>query len=124
MNRLFFAIVAFAGFGCATLNRVDSSPPMMKVFDRAIMDVEIRKFISEGMPIEEAKQIMEKNGFSCQDVNFNDYEKPHIGCETSCPRPWRWCLNDLIMSDKINVELFYERGVVIEIYTWCYTLGP
>lgn len=101
--------------GCTIPNRAEPKDSMKLYFDErdnTKMEAEVRRFIAEGMPIEQAKQIMEENGFECERrSNWRD-KPPHLCCSRVYPHPWKWRLNHLLLADVIDVHLYHEGGTV------------
>jgi len=89
-------------------------------FDKVAMQAEVLKYVSPGMPVENAKRIMEDSGFACE-KSF--YEGP--AC-VLCSAVYRGHFFSTVESgiDKIHVRLYHESGKVTEIKTECYSVGP
>jgi hypothetical protein len=87
---------------------------MKKYHDKEQMEAEVKKYISIGMPLEEAKRIMEESGFRCSE----DWcEPPCLSCLASTPV-------NFLMVDEISIRLYHEKGVVTGLEVLCYGLGP
>jgi len=95
--------------------------------DTATMKAEIGKFISVGMPVRQAKQIMEVNGFQCHD--YDDLSDPPslLRC-SAIYHPWSGLLNHPVefffCADEILVLLEYQSGTITKVTVDCHYVGP
>jgi len=78
------------------------------------MLVEVKRFLSLGMPIDNAKRIMQQNGFQCQERN-------HGAAQLNC---WAVYKTHFLRSDEIHILLSHESGLLNEIKVECYSVGP
>jgi hypothetical protein len=117
VGRPVFPLFLWAFAGCFTLPNL--SPPrtsMQLRFDNDAMRFEVLKYLSIGMPIENAKRIMEESGFKCHDSWF---EGPSC---LNCVAVYR--MHHLFISDQIHVSLFHESGQVSDIKVDCHSESP
>lgn len=84
-------------------------------FDNEAMQSEVLKFISVGMPLEEAKRIMLESGFKCDDRYHGSRPNLRFSAVHGTQR--------LFTSDEIHVFLYHESGKITEIKTDCHTIG-
>lgn len=89
---------------------------MKLCFDNATMRMEILKYLSPGMPIENARRIMEDSGFKFEDAFATS--PPCLHCWTVYPNHSLW------VSDEIHVDLYHESGKLTEISIDCHSVGP
>lgn len=86
-------------------------------FDNEAMQAEVLKYLSVGMPVENARRIMEDSGFKCQDSS----------CFTG--PAWLHCTavygtHGLFISHEIHVILYHESGRISTIEADCHSIGP
>jgi len=82
------------------------------------MRAEVLKYLSPGMPIENARRIMEDSGFKCEDSW--DQTPSCLWCSaTYAPATlFSWC------ADIIYVDIHHESGKVTDVTVDCDCLGP
>jgi hypothetical protein len=85
-------------------------------FDSEAMRVEVLKYLSIGMPIENAKRIMEDSGFKCHDSWWV--------ADPSCVDCLAVYAAHFMFSDEIRVFVYHEAGHVTDIKVECYSIGP
>lgn len=84
-------------------------------FDAAAMRAEVLKYLSVGMPIENAKRILEDSGFQCPSFAF--------GGASSLQYRAIYQTHGFV-ADEIWVAMDYESGVVTDIKVDCISVGP
>jgi hypothetical protein len=89
---------------------------MKRYFDNQAMREEILNYLALGMPIENAKQIMEASGFQCEDGFL---------WNPSCLR----CVavyraHHLFISDEIHVLFHHDAGKLSGIEVDCHSISP
>jgi len=124
MNRLTAFVILCICLGCVTPGRVEPKVSMKRYFDNAKMEAEVRKYISEGMPVNQAKQIMEDSGFKCEERVSWINKPPALRCTGIYPRSWAERWNAFLMADVIDVYLSHEAGIVKGIEVTCWSDGP
>jgi hypothetical protein len=85
-------------------------------FDNEAMRAEVMKYVSAGMPIENAKRIMEDSGFKCEDSFFTG--PPCVRCSAVSGT------HGIFLADEVFVLLYHEAGKVTDIKVDCHTVGP
>jgi hypothetical protein len=88
---------------------------MKLYFEEEAMRAEVLKYVSAGMPIDNARRIMEDSGFKCED---NYVRGP--GC-LSCRAVYD---THFLLADEISVSIEHESGKVIDVKVDCYCVGP
>ena len=111
-----------AASGCATLSSSVETAPAMKLYlDDDAMKAEVLQYVRPGMPVEEARELMEKNGFQCyygRDKNplvvamDREFGMFCLLCSRYKQRSW-W--DRLFLSDEIRVYIVFEQGQVTDI---------
>jgi len=101
--------------GCASLPSIGEPRTSMElIFDKDAMQAEVLKYLSPGMPIENAKRIMEDSGFKCE--NSLSMGPPAVSCVHAS--------HHFLMIDEIQVLLYHEAGKLTKIEVDCGTIGP
>jgi hypothetical protein len=116
VGRFVLPIFLCALAGCAILPILNQPRTSMKLrFDDDGMREEVLRYLSAGMPIENAKRIMEDSGFKCENSLLAGSACLH------CSTIYR---THLITSDEIDVCLSHESGKVTAIRVDCHSIGP
>lgn len=103
--------------GCVTLPSLCPPRTSMKLhFENEAMRAEILKYLSVGMPIENAKRIMEDSGFKCQEGWFSG--PAYLHCSAV------YGTHHLLIADEIRVRLYHEAGKLSGIRVDCHSVGP
>jgi hypothetical protein len=84
-------------------------------FDKEEMRAEVLKYLCVGMPVENAKRIMEDSGFECEE---SDFDGPSF---LRCSAVYK---SHLLLGDEIFVDVYHESGVVTDIKVNCHCVGP
>jgi hypothetical protein len=122
MRIVVLAFAVLAASGCATLSSfVETAPPMNLYLDEDAMKAEVLHHVRLGMPVEEAEEFMQKNGFQChygRDMNaVEKRDQEHMMfcllCSKYKPQP-SW-LEGLVRSDEILVYVVFEQGQVTNV---------
>jgi hypothetical protein len=79
------------------------------------MRAEVLKYLSPGMPIENAKRIMEDSGFKCED-SWSGGSRVLL-----CSAVYA---THFMMADEINVLLHHESGKLTNVKVDCFSVGP
>jgi hypothetical protein len=121
---LAFAMLSMGLIGCvASVASLRPTPPMTLHTDEKEMRAEVLRHLSIGMPIEEAKKIMDNHGFKCQygkgsskdSIWFADPEAEVMGLFCSKFVPQRTWWERFFFSDEIHVRIPIEDGKVKDI---------
>jgi hypothetical protein len=89
---------------------------MKLVCNNEAMEAEVSKYLSVGMPVENAKRIMEDSGFKCEESHFDG--PPHVICSAVLTT------QHLSILDNITVRLYHDAGKVTAIKAECHSVGP
>jgi hypothetical protein len=89
---------------------------MKLYFDNQTMREEVLSYLSLGMPIGSAQQIMEDSGFKCDGGFFSN------GSHLRCIAVYR--THHLFIADQIHVLLYHEDGRLSGIEVDCHSIGP
>jgi hypothetical protein len=84
-------------------------------FEKDAMRAEVLKYISTGMPIDNAKRIMEDSGFTCSDS---------CSAEPQALQCTAVYATHFLMADEIYVLLYHEAGKLRDVKVDCYSVGP
>jgi hypothetical protein len=116
MRRLIFFICLCFLTGCVSLPTIGQPRTSMKHhFQQDAMRAEVLKYLSPGMPIENAERIMKDSGFKCEDS---------------------WCAGSqvlrcsavyathFLMDNEIHVLLYHEAGKLTDVKVDCFSVGP
>jgi hypothetical protein len=100
--------------GCISSQLQPSAHTSMKlVYDNAGMKEETLRYLSLGMPIDNASRIMKDSGFDCDTYNL---EPDRIRCHAVYKA-------QLMTADEIWVELLQKDGKLIDIQVRCQMIG-
>ncbi len=88
---------------------------MKLLFNKDAMQAEVSKYLSIGMPIENARRIMEDSGFKCEEEWWGEH------C-LDCVAVYR--THHLFFSDEIHVSLNHDAGRLTGIVVACFSVGP
>jgi len=88
---------------------------MKLYFDKEAMEAEVSKYVSPGMPIEEATRIMRDSGFKCKDSPF---QTACVKCSVDVG------IHHLFYVNQIHVLLYHEAGELTQFKTECFSIGP
>jgi hypothetical protein len=117
VGRSIFPLLLGLLAGCGTLPTLSPPRTSMKLdLDKEAMRTEILKYLSIGMPIENAQRIMEDSGFKCQEAWWEGERS--LACVAVCRT------HHLFFSDEIHVSLYHESGQLASINVDCYSVGP
>jgi hypothetical protein len=83
--------------------------------DDNAMRVEVLKYLSPGMPMENAKRIMEDSGFQCEEIST---EAASMQCTAVVS------INHPFCHDEVYVRLGQEAGKLTTVSVKCYGVGP
>jgi hypothetical protein len=112
-------------FGCTAMNSSAQSDQRMPLqADEEGMRAEVLKHISPGMPVDEARIVMEKNGFDChygrpsgKDRSVSTQRPADdcfcLICSRTKPQP-SW-FTSLFMSEDIFVYVTFDKGIVSDV---------
>jgi hypothetical protein len=124
MNRLAAIVLLTSTAGCASLGLPGRPATLMRlVYDNDAMSAEVLKYLSVGMPIENAKRVMEANGFECEYSLYAGGLEPSDH-ETPCLRCRIWFGIHFLVEDDIDVWVYYEAGCVKDVRVDCLSIGP
>src|SRR5271165_5405127 len=104
--------------GCASFPTLQPTARMDLSLDESSMRSEVLKYVKLGTPIEDAKKIMEQQGFSCsfeRDHSNRDRVRHPFGLICSIMKPQSSWWESLFISHEIRVSILFEAGVVTEI---------
>jgi hypothetical protein len=87
---------------------------MRLYFDNEAMRAEVLRYLSIGMPIDNAKRIMQDSGFTCKDSQFTT---PYLHCSAVYS-------SGLLISDEIHIFMRDESGRISTIEVDCHSVGP
>jgi hypothetical protein len=114
-SPVLLVVFVLALSGCMSIGSRNSDPMKMSC-NEAEMRSEVFRFISVGLPIEEAKEIMEKHGFDCSfEREWGTIQKDAASgqfclvCSKYTPES-TW-----VASNKIYVYALFEGGAVTDI---------
>jgi hypothetical protein len=120
--RLFIALTIPCIFtGCTSLPILPEPQPeheMKWYFDKEAMKAEILEFIPIGMPLDDAKKVIEKNGFSPSVWHEKGsqcllYMASYKGMTLfDWSAQWIWCF------------LYYEKGSIKKVEVYCVSYAP
>lgn len=117
MGRILLLMGMISIVGCTPIYvQQIRSTSMKHHFDKAAMRDEILKYLSPGMPIENAKRIMTDSGFQfvtheakeAERLRFTRHHRQH----------------PVFISDDIDVELYHRDGTLTEIGVKGWSVGP
>jgi hypothetical protein len=118
MVRIVLLTVALAIGGCSTLPSSEH-PPAQRIglcVDENAMRAQVLHHLSIRMPIEDARAIMEQNGFTGHFGRENEFNTESVFCLV-CSQfmPRESWLESLYLSDEIRVFILFEQGKVSDV---------
>lgn len=123
-HRALVSVLLFALSGCVTLS--SSQPPkpsMQHIFDNEAMREEVLKYLSVGMPIENAVRIMQASGFECKEFDWmGDPKDTPIQCHAWGP-PIESFLGSTLVGREMFVSLHHEGGKLTKVEVRCQCVG-
>ena len=120
------AVLCAGLVGCElSSGMVQSLPPMELYLDENAMKAEVLRYVAVGMPIDEAKKVMETHGFKCScdrvaraarwmDADTAKQDEVYLICSKF--KPQRNWLEDLCLSDEIKVYFSLKDDKVSEVH--------
>lgn len=112
MHRPLLIFVALVAFGCSGLPTLGG---MRLSNNTEAMQKEVTRHVSVGMPIEDARRVMKRNGFDCDD---RPAERPYLYCSRRNGR------SAIILQNEIAVSIYHDQGRVTQVDTRCSSFGP
>jgi len=112
-----FSIIAIGIVGCRTPQPPSAPAGSMPLYlDEARMQAEILKHIQVGMPVSDAKKVMERHGFECRVDEASKSFTPYFDTPTylRCARirPQDNPTHQGIVLDEIIVHMSIEAGKI------------
>jgi hypothetical protein len=117
MRQFILLTLLWMPAGCASLAPMGQTKTSMKRhFEEDAMRAEILKYLSPGMPIENATRIMEDSGFKCKETFVASSWAVRCVAVHGTHRFW--------IADEIHVLLYHQAGKLNEIEVDCFSVGP
>ena len=116
MTRLVVAALSLlAAAGCLSSFQRSTHTSMKLYFNDDQMREEVLRYLSIGMPIENARRIMQDSGFDCDTF----WSRSEYVCDIWYePKLFSW------VNDKICVKLHHSDGKLTDVVVECSTIGP